>query len=193
MYQNKKIQMDVDEEQLSAANCKLATESLPQGVKDSIEAAGPQLAMPVVTAICPCIGALATGVRLDVHGQSNGLNLIAYIAGDYASGKGQIDAVVDAWMSEVAVQDKSYQDQEDEWRRMKRVFKNSPGLPDEPKLPVRFLTLNNTLANLAERLANTRETRILVHARGRPGGAEVEVVDERLLRDVAPKLRRQQV
>ena len=58
---------------------------MPQGVKESIEAVGPQLAMPTVTAVCPCIGALATGVKLDVHGQKRGLNLIAYIAGDFAS------------------------------------------------------------------------------------------------------------
>ena len=82
---------------------------LPQGVRESIDAVGPQLTMPVVTAICPCIGALATGVTLDVHGQKKGLNLISYIAGDFASGKGGIDPVVEAWMSEVAALDKMYQ------------------------------------------------------------------------------------
>ena len=128
---------------------------MPQGVKDSIEAVGAQLAMPVVTAICPCIGALATGVMLDVHGQKRGLNLIAYIAGDFASGKGQIDPVVEAWMSEVQALDKMYQMQEDEWRAKKRAAKNKKEQPEEPKLPVRCLTLNNTVANLAERLANT--------------------------------------
>ncbi len=146
---------DVDDEELSTVNCQLSTCKLPQGVKDSIDAVGPQLAMPVVTAICPCIGALATGVRLDVHGQKRGLNLIAYIAGDFASGKGQIDPVIDAWMSEVAALDKMYQMQEDEWRAKKRAAKNKKDQPEEPKLPVRYLTLNNTVANLAERLANT--------------------------------------
>ena len=63
---------------------------MPQGIKESIDAVGPQLTMPVVTAICPCIGTLATGVTLDVHGQKKGLNLISYIAGDFASGKGGI-------------------------------------------------------------------------------------------------------
>ena len=128
---------------------------MPQGIKDSIDAVGPQLAMPVVTAICPCIGSLATGVTLDVHGQKNGLNLISYIAGDFASGKGQIDPVVETWMSEVAALDKMYQMQEDEWRAKKRAAKNKKEQPEEPKLPVRCLTLNNTVANLAERLANT--------------------------------------
>ena len=133
----------------------LCTRKMPQGIKESIDAVGPQLTMPVVTAICPCIGTLATGVTLDVHGQKKGLNLISYIAGDFASGKGGIDPVVEAWMSEVAALDKMYQQQEDEWRAKKRAAKNKKEQPEEPKLPVRCLTLNNTVANLAERLANT--------------------------------------
>ena len=128
---------------------------MPMGIRDSIDAVGPLLAMPVVTAVCPCIGTLATGVTLDVHGQKKGLNLISYIAGDFASGKGGIDPVVEAWMSEVAALDKMYQMQEDEWRAKKRAAKNKKEQPEEPKLPVRCLTLNNTVANLAERLANT--------------------------------------
>ena len=143
------------DEQLSIINSQLSIKKMPQGIKESIEAAGPQLAMPVLTAICPAIGALATGVVLDVHGQKRGLNLIAYIAGDFASGKGKIDPVIDAWMYEVIALDKMYQTQEDEWRAKKLAAKNKKDQPEEPKLPVRCLTLNNTVANLAERLANT--------------------------------------
>ena len=128
---------------------------MPQGVRESIEAVGPTLSMPVMTAICPVIGMLATGVQLDVHGQKKGLNLISYIAGDFASGKGSIDPVIDAWLGEVKALDTMYQQQEDEWRAKKRAAKNKKEQPEEPKLPVRFLTLNNTVANLAERLANT--------------------------------------
>ena len=128
---------------------------MPQGVRDSINAVGPPLAMPVITAICPAIGMLATGVKVAVHGKMNSLNLISYIAGDFASGKGSIDPVVDAWTSEVKQMDKMYQQQEDEWRAKKRAAKNKKEQPEEPKLPVRCLTLNNTVANLAERLANT--------------------------------------
>ena len=143
------------EDECSMVNVQWSMKKFPQGVRDSIDAVGPQLAMPVVTAICPCIGTLATGVTLDVHGQKKGLNLISYIAGDFASGKGGIDPVVEAWMSEVAALDKMYQMQEDEWRAKKRAAKNKKEQPEEPKLPVRCLTLNNTVANLAERLANT--------------------------------------
>ena len=128
---------------------------MPLGVRDSLDAVGPALAMPVITAICPAIGMLATGVKVSVHGKMNSLNLISYIAGDFASGKGSIDPVIDAWTSEVKRMDKMYQQQEDEWRAKKRAAKNKKEQPEEPKLPVRCLTLNNTVANLAERLANT--------------------------------------
>ena len=128
---------------------------MPLGVRDSLDAVGPALAMAVITAICPAIGMLATGVKVSVHGKMNSLNLISYIAGDFASGKGSIDPVLDAWTSEVKDMDKMYQQKEDEWRAKKRAAKNKKEQPEEPKLPVRCLTLNNTVANLAERLANT--------------------------------------
>ena len=145
---------DEGDEQLSIINSQLSIKRMPQGIRESIDAVGPQLAMPILTAICPAIGALATGVVLDVHGQKRGLNLIAYIAGDFATGKGNIDPVIDAWMSEVIALDDMYVKQEEEWTRKKLAAKNKKDQPEEIKLPVRFITLNNTVANLAQRLAN---------------------------------------
>ena len=145
---------NAEDEQLSTLNSQLPTRKMPQGIRDSIDAVGPDLAMPIITAVCPCIGALATGVKLDVHGRVRGLNLISYIVGEFASRKGDIDPVVDAWMSEVSAMDEMYQAQEAEFRRKKRAAKNKKDQPEEPKLPVRYIALNNTVANLAERLAN---------------------------------------
>jgi hypothetical protein len=133
-----------------------ALPKMPQGVRESISAVGPHLAMPVIFAIAPAIGMLATGVRIDIHGKPSQLNLISYIAGDFASGKGSIDPVVAAWLSEVKAVDKGYLLQEEEWRAQKRAAKNKKEQPEDPKYPVRCLTLNNTVANLADRLANTR-------------------------------------
>ena len=154
-----------EDEQLSTFNSplgsaaslgeELSTRKMPQGIRESIEAVGPALTMPMLTAICPAIGALATGVVLDVHGKKRGLNLIAYIAGDFASGKGDIDPVIEAWMSEVQAMDDMYTNQEDEWRRKKKASVNKKEQPEEPMLPIRNLTLNNTVANLAQQLANT--------------------------------------
>lgn len=132
-----------------------ALPKLPQGIKDSVDAVGPALAMPVISAICPVIGMLATGVKVSVHGKMNSLNLISYIAGDFASGTGSIDPIINTWTKEVKDMDKMYLQTEEDWRVKKRAAKNKKEQPEEPKLPIRCLTLNNTVANLAERLANT--------------------------------------
>lgn len=96
---------------------------LPQGVSDSIDAAGHSLAMPTLIAIAPAIGALATGVKLDVHGKAKGLNLCSFIVGEFASGKGQMDDIIGAWMTELQAQADIYNQQEEEWamkaKRMK--------------------------------------------------------------------------
>ena len=129
---------------------------MPLGVRESINAVGPHLAMPAIFAITPAIGMLATGVRVDIHGKWSQLNLISYIAGDIASGKGSIDPIVAAWLAEVKMVDKGYLQAEEEWRARKRAAKNKKEQPEDPKYPVRWLTLNTTVANLADRLANTQ-------------------------------------
>ena len=133
-----------------------ALPQMPQGVRESINAVGPHLAMPAIFAITPAIGMLATGVRVDIHGNPSQLNLISYIAGDFASGKGSIDPIISAWLSEVKMVDKGYLEAEEEWRARKRAAKNKKEQPEDPKYPVRCLTLNTTVANLADRLANTQ-------------------------------------
>ena len=128
---------------------------MPLGVRESISAVGPHLAMPAIFAITPAIGMLATGVRVLIHGKPSQLNLISYIAGDFASGKGSLDPIVAAWLAEVKMVDKGYLEAEEEWRARKRAAKNKKEQPEDPKYPVRWLTLNTTVANLADRLANT--------------------------------------
>lgn len=127
---------------------------MPMGVRDSIEAAGRPLAMAALVGIAPAIGALATGVKLDIHGKARGLNISSFIVGEFASGKGQLDDIIAAWMKELQDEADIYTQQEEEWANKTRRMKSGKA-PEQPKLPVRMLTLNNTVANLAERLANT--------------------------------------
>jgi len=135
---------------------KIPKAMMVQGVKDSIDAAGHSLAMPTITAVCPAIGARATGVQLVVHGKPNTLNLISYIAGDFASGKGQMDDIVKAWMAEDVMMAEMYNQQWAEYAEKKKQSKNKKEQPVEPKFPKVWLTLNNTTANLAEELANVQ-------------------------------------
>lgn len=134
---------------------RLGRAARTQGIADTIAAVGPRLAMPVLTAVCPAIGTLATGVEVMIHGRPSRLNLFSFICGEAASGKGSIDPVVDAWMKGLKEQDMVYLKQEADYRTKMKRAKNDKKQPEEPKLPVRLLTLNNTLANLSDRLANT--------------------------------------
>ena len=129
---------------------------LPMGVSDSVAAAGTPLCMATLIGIAPALGALATGVKLDVHGNARGLNLISYICGEFGSGKGQLDPIIGAWMCELQAQTDIYTQQEEEWALKTRRMKSGKA-PEQPKLPVRMLPLNNTLANIAERLGNAEE------------------------------------
>ena len=129
---------------------------LPMGVSDSVAAAGTPLCMATLIGIAPALGALATGVKLDVHGNARGLNLISYICGEFGSGKGQLDPIIGAWMYELQAQTDIYTQQEEEWAQKTRRMKSGK-TPEQPKLPVRMLPLNNTLANIAERLGNAEE------------------------------------
>ncbi|MBQ0057285.1 MAG: DUF3987 domain-containing protein [Bacteroidales bacterium] len=134
---------------------RLPHSALPQGIADSIKATGAKMAMPVLAVACPAIGALATDVKVLIHGKETKLNMHAFVVGDAASCKGDLDAVVDAWMVEESERNIFYYQQEEEYRAKKKAAKNAKAQPEEPHLPVRYLTMNNTVANLAERLANT--------------------------------------
>ncbi len=134
---------------------RIPQSALPQGISDSIKATGAKMAMPVLAVTCPAIGALATDVKVLIHGKETKLNMHSFVVGDAASCKGDLDGVVDAWMVEETMKNTIYYQQEEEFRAKKKAAKNAKSQPDEPHLPVRFLTMNNTVANLAERLANT--------------------------------------
>ncbi len=134
---------------------RIPQSALPQGIADSIKATGAKMAMPVLAVACPAIGALATDVKVLIHGKETKLNMHSFVVGDAASCKGDLDGVVDAWMVEETMKNTIYYQQEEEYRAKKKAAKNAKAQPDEPHLPVRYLTMNNTVANLAERLANT--------------------------------------
>lgn len=134
---------------------RIPQSALPQGIAESIKATGAKMAMPVLAVTCPAIGALATDVKVLIHGKETKLNMHSFVVGDAASCKGDLDGVVDAWMVEETMKNTIYYQQEEEFRAKKKAAKNAKSQPDEPHLPVRFLTMNNTVANLAERLANT--------------------------------------
>ena len=154
---NEDIQQVIDdieiEDELFYYN-RLGRKAMPTGIIDSVDAVGRSKAMAVVYTVTAVIGALATKVRLNIHGKPSHLNIDVFVCGSAASGKGSLDDVVAAWTEALREQDRIYLKQEREWRERAKRERNAKKLPDQPHLPIRLISLNNTVANVSERLAN---------------------------------------
>ena len=128
---------------------------MPMGIRYCIEANGDALAMPSLLVSCSCIGALATAVKLKVHHKARGLNIYPFVCGEFASGKGQMDQIYEEWTRDMQSAADEFYEREREWAK-KAQTKKSGTTEKAPDFPVRILPLNNTLANISERLGNTK-------------------------------------
>ena len=135
---------------------RIPSEALPMGVRDSLEGVSRSMAMPVLIGIGPMIGALATDVRLDVHGVSKRLNLMAYIVGEAASNKSQLDDLYLTWMEKLIEQDRVNHAIEDEYLEAVRRKKNSKEQPKDPHVLIRCESLRTSIAQLINRLRNSQ-------------------------------------
>ena len=125
---------------------------LPMGVADSLEGVHPNLSMAVLTGIGPMIGALATGVKLQIHRSMKNINLIAYIVGEAASNKSELDDLYYAWMGILLEQDKVNLQKEDDFEELKRRKKNAKEQPERPQILVRCPSLRTSVPKILERL-----------------------------------------
>jgi hypothetical protein len=100
------------------------------------------------------IGALATDVKLDVHGESKRLNLMAYIVGEAASNKSCIDRLFELWMHDLIEQDRINHAIEDEYLDLKNRRRNAKEQPKDPRVVIRCAPLRASIAQLLQRLRN---------------------------------------
>jgi len=135
---------------------RIPPSALPMGVRDSLEGLPRTMALPALIGIGPMIGALATGVRLDVHGDVRHLNLTAYIVGEAASGKSQLDALYQLWMAKLIRQDDEALRKEQEFIRLREQRKNAKEQPQDPKVLVRCQSLRTSIAQLLTRLQQSQ-------------------------------------
>ena len=139
----------------------LPKKALPMGYRESAIKVGEKNLMPMVVSVGTVLGGIATGVRLKVDGTYNWLNMLAYCAGAPGSNKSDIKELCDIWLTEVLAEDKVVLEKEAEWRKLFKKKRNDKNLPPEPELPLRYIPLNNTLANVVERLNNLDERHAL--------------------------------
>ena len=135
---------------------RIPSAALPMGVRDSLEGLPRTMALPALIGIGPMIGALATGVRLDVHGDLRHLNLTAYIVGEAASNKSKLDALYLLWMGKLIREDDEALKQEQEYLRLREQRKNAKEQPKDPQVLVRCQSLRTSIAQLLTRLQQSQ-------------------------------------
>ena len=135
---------------------RIPAAALPMGVRDSLEGLTRTMALPALIGIGPMIGALATGVRLDVHGDLRHLNLIAYIVGEAASNKSKLDALYLLWMGKLIREDDEALKKEQEYIRLREQRKNAKEQPKDPQVLVRCQSLRTSIAQLLTRLQQSQ-------------------------------------
>ena len=126
--------------------------ALPMGVRDSLEGVKPSLGMPIIIAIGPAIGGLATGVRLNVHGKFKHLNLQAYVVGEAGSDKSEIGPIFDQWVWKILEDDRVAHKIEEDYEEQARMAKNSKQQPKNPHPAVRYQSMRTSNAMLLYRL-----------------------------------------
>lgn len=125
---------------------------LPLGVRDSMQGVKPSLGMPILIGIGPAIGALATGVKLKVHGKFKNLNLQAYIVGEAGSDKSEIGPVFDSWVWKILEEDRRGHELEEAYEEQAKLAKNSKQQPKNPHPAIRYQSMRTSNAMLLYRL-----------------------------------------
>ncbi len=126
--------------------------NLPLGIRDSLLGVKPSLGMPIIIALGPAIGALATGVRLNVHGKFKHLNLQAYVVGEAGSDKSEIGPIFDLLVWKVQEQDRINHKIEEDYEEQARMAKNAKQQPKNPHPPIRYQSMRTSNAMLLYRL-----------------------------------------
>ena len=140
----------------SSRTYTLSRRTLPQSIRHCLSALPARMDMPLVAALAPMIGALATGVRLRYLARVNGINLSSFIAGESGSNKGALTDIIMCWSQPLRQQDAPLLAAEEEWRQAKqKVSSSAKEQPAKPQGVIRCPTVNSTLPQLCRRLGST--------------------------------------
>ncbi len=128
---------------------------LPMGLRESVAQAGPGLVFPAIFSVGTIVGFYATHVQLAVHNVFRGLSLQTFVVGESGSGKSACTRIFKAWTAGTQRLIDQFYEKESEWAK-KAQAKMSGTREAPPKGEVRIIALNNTAANVAERLENVK-------------------------------------
>ncbi len=129
--------------------------ALPMGLRESVAQSGPGLVFPAIFAVGTIVGFFATHVQLAVHGVYRGLSLQSFVVGDSGSGKSTCTRIFKAWTAKMQLGIDEFYQRELAWAK-RATAKMSGTREKAPEAEVRIIPLNNTSANVAERLESVK-------------------------------------
>lgn len=140
----------------SSRTYTLSRRTLPQSIRHCLGALPRGMDMPLVAALSPMVGALATGVNVTYNGKSTALNLTSFITGESGSNKSSLTDIIYTWTAELRAADAALLSAEEEWRQKKRrTGSSAKEQPAKPQGVIRMPTVNATLPQLCARLSQT--------------------------------------
>lgn len=144
------------EEQEQQGIAETLRKVLPYGVKDGLCNFLPGMLMAGLTSLFPTLGALATGVRLDIHGEGfRGLNLQAYVVGSAASNKGMLTELFAIFTVHMKEHDDHQRQLEAVYNAQLRRAKNKQEQPEEKHFPQYLQSLRTSMAEILYRLQHS--------------------------------------
>lgn len=146
---------DLDESNESDRMYENQLPALPLGLRESVAQAGPGLVFPAIFSVGTIAGFYATHVQLAVHGVYRGLSLQSFIVGESGSGKSACTRIFKTWTAKTQTEIDKFYDEEQAWAKRAQA-KLSGTREKAPESNVRIIPLNNTSANVAERLESIK-------------------------------------
>lgn len=120
----------------------------------SCDGTEPNMWMVVLGVIAPIIGFLATRIRLWFHKEFKHLNNTNFVVGEAGSNKGQMDEIVDLWLTETNLQEEAMRAMEENWEVEKREKVNKAEQPKELKLKRRIFSFRSSITKIIDRMKN---------------------------------------
>lgn len=125
---------------------------LPNGMKQAFENLPDSMLMAGVTVSAPLIGALATNVELDIHGDKKHLNQMNYLVGEPGSDKSRVEEVLTILETPFAKNDEEAYQVDKAYHEALRNSKNKKDQPKDPKVKYYCLGGRTSVTSIQERL-----------------------------------------
>ncbi len=142
-----------EEEEEGTAETEQAPIKLPPIFEHFTKCYPPHFRDAVVLAMLPCLGTLGTSVRARyLDGELHSPSFFTVVSAEQASGKSFARKIVNVLMEDLRFEDESARVVEQAYRNALRQSKNKKDQPEDPRVVIRIVPANVSVAKLLQRL-----------------------------------------